>query len=62
MWGKVSLRTALAVLKLVLWTRLASNKQRSTCFCLPHAGIKGVIFIIIQRLPRSEAEPQRVWI
>jgi hypothetical protein len=33
---------ALAVLKLALQIRLASNSQRSTCLCLPSAGTKGV--------------------
>jgi hypothetical protein len=35
------LYAALAVLKMALQTRLASNSQRSTCLCLPSAGIKG---------------------
>ena len=33
---------ALAVLELTLYTRLATNSQRSTCLCLPSAGIKAV--------------------
>lgn len=33
---------ALAILELVLLTKLASNSHRSACLCLPHAGIRGV--------------------
>ena len=36
--------TALAVLEIAPQTRLTSNSQRSTCLCLPSAGIKGLIF------------------
>ena len=32
----------LAILNLALYTRLTSNSQRSACFCLLSAGIKGV--------------------
>ena len=28
--------------ELALLTKLTSNSQRSTCFCLPSAGLKGV--------------------
>ena len=32
--------TALAILELTLWTRLASNSQRSACLCPASTGIK----------------------
>ena len=34
-------RTALVVLELALYTRLALNSLRSACLCLPTDGIKG---------------------
>jgi hypothetical protein len=40
-WDRVSLCVALVVLEFVLQIRLASNSQRSFCFCFPSAGIKG---------------------
>ena len=34
----------LAVLELTMYTRLASNLQRSACLCLPSAGIKSICY------------------
>lgn len=40
---------ALAVLELVLWTRLVSNSQRSYCLCPPSTQIKGVCHHCLSR-------------
>lgn len=36
------LYVTLAILELTLYVRLASNSQKSSCLCLPSAGIKVV--------------------
>lgn len=57
----VSLCNSAAVLELTLLARLTLNSQRPACFCLPHAGVKGmclyvsilVIFFSLSTPPRS---------
>jgi hypothetical protein len=57
----------LAVLKLTMKTRLASNSQRSTCLCLRTAGTKGIhhytwlnLFFKKRKHTKTES-PSRAW-
>ena len=49
------LKISLAVLKLALQTRLASNSLRSSCLCLPSAGIKGMCYHHLATMLLSKA-------
>lgn len=42
-WDMVSLGISSDILELTLYTRLASQHERSSCLCLPSIGIKGVV-------------------
>lgn len=50
------LYVAPAVLKLAVQTRIASNSEKSACFCLPSVGIKCVLPLPGYRYPLDDSE------